>query len=288
MKHYQSSSSLSSSSLFRSLCYRLYPDARIRISSPGTTARPMVLLFGWGGSVPKNLRKIEEFYDSRNVRTVSFIMPLGCFKFVRDYFIDDLIDVINKNNSNNDPIYVHSYSNNGLWAYADFARRLDEVKVGKIEKLIVDSAPHFIYQQVSISEEARLLSKVVTSIVSKGTYHHPIYTPIIYASLIVMATTSRIITKICQILNFKNMIVPDLIDLSIYLRDNVPKVDTYFIYSSGDSLIETKTIETFQTYWKARDINVQTQKFGDHVPHTSSFYKEGDQYKNIIIKFFNI
>ena len=221
-------------------------------------------------------------------------MPLGCFKFVRDYFIDDLIDIINKNNSNNDPIYVHSYSNNGLWAYGDFARRLEvkvgkiEVKVVKIEKLIVDSAPHFIYQQVSISEEARLLSKVVTSIVSKGRYHHPIYTPIIYASLIVMATTSRIITKICQILNIKNMIVPDLIDLSIYLRDNVPKVDTYFIYSSGDSLIETKTIETFQTYWKKRNINIQTHQFGDHVPHTSSFYKEVDQYTNIIIKFFNI
>jgi len=236
-----------------------------------------------------NLRKIEEFYDSRNVKTVSFIMPLGCFKFVRDYFIDDLIDIINKNNSNNDPIYVHSYSNNGLWAYGDFARRLDEVKVGKIEKLIIDSAPHFIYQQVPISEEARLLSKVVTSIVSKGAYHHPIYTPIIYASLIVMATTSRIITKICQILNIKNMIVPDLINLSVYLRDHVPAVDTYFIYSSGDTLIETKTIETFQSYWKDnRNIPIQSHQFGDHVPHTSSFYKESDQYKNIIIKFFNI
>lgn len=273
--------------LLKSICYRLYPDARIRTSST-TNNQKLIVLLGWGGSVPRNLKKLEDFYDSRNVRTVSFIMPLGCFKFIRDFLLDDLINTINQNqNSKNSSIYVHSYSNNGLWAYGELSQRLNEVN-GNIEKLIIDSAPHFIYEPVSIHVEATLLTKVVTSIVSKGSYYHPIYTPMIYTGLIITSSTSRLITNICRLLNMPNIFIPDLIQLSTYLRDKSPSIDTLFIYSSGDMLISPNTINVFQSFWKDRKVPVQSVEFGDDVPHTSSFYKYTNEYKSLISNFFNI
>jgi hypothetical protein len=284
--------SLLSSSFMKSICYRLYPDARIRVTSSSLSSsissnnEKLVVLLGWGGSVPRNLKKIEDFYESRDVKTVSFIMPLGCFKFVRDYLIDDLIHTIN-NNSKNSSIYVHSYSNNGLWAYGELSQRLNELN-GNIVKLVIDSAPHFIYEPVSIHVEATLLSKVVTSIVSKGSYYHPIYTPVIYTSLVIMSSCSRLITEVCRLLNIPNIFIPDLIQLSKYLRDKTPIIDTLFIYSSGDALISTNTIKTFTNKWKERKVPLQSVEFGDDVPHTSSFYKHTDQYKTLICNYFKI
>lgn len=278
--------------LLKKLCYYIYPDAKIRTSTSikSRIDNKTVLLLGWGGSKPKNLKKIEEFYDSKDINWISFIMPLGTFQFVRNFMIKELIDTIKYNNKKN--IFCHSYSNNGLWSYGELTQQLNNNNNNDIivSKLIIDSAPHFIYQPVSIIEEANLLTEVMTSIVAKGEYYHPIYSPLININLILLGICSRFTTMICQLLNIPNHFIPAFIELSIYLRDKVQLVDTLFIYSNGDKLIPPEKIINFRSYWQNRNeknILLQSYEFGD-IPHTSSFYKQSDQYKLLLCTFFNI
>ena len=273
--------------ILRRICYMIYPDTIIRTSIMKKKNNKTILLLGWGGSKPRNLKKLEDFYDSKSINWISFIMPLGTFQFIRNFLIEEVVDIIKLNDQKN--LLVHSYSNNGIWGYGELTKRLNNDII--INKLIIDSAPHFIYENVSVIQEANLLTQVMTSIFAQGAYHHPFYSPVINFSLICLGICSRFITKICKIMNIPNHFIPDFIELSLYLRDNVNLVDTLFIYSTGDLLIPPYKIKEFQSYWENRkDKNtlLESYEFGNSIPHTASFYKENEKYKTLICKFFNI
>ena len=83
-------------------------------------------------------------------------------------------------------------------------------------------------------------------------------------------------------------LVSDIIDLNIFLRDHPKDIinddcKSLFIYSRGDKLLPSWLIDEYVQNIKNKGIrNVKIKVFGHDVPHTSSFYKHPEEYKEEI------
>lgn len=173
---------------------------------------------------------------------------------------------------------MHSYSNNGLWVFGELSRR------GKIapEALIIDSAPWLFYTKLPVIDEARALSRVATSIIMRGpVYYHAIVTPIVQSVLFCSISLGRFIESI----QGPFPIIPDLVSLNKYLRDESPRIRTLLIYSKGDKLIPPECIHEFKTHLESRNIEVHEKVFAEDVAHTSSFYRHPAEYTKAVEDF---
>ena len=272
----------------RWLCRTLYPDAQTRLISPPSDAKATVVLLGWGGSRPRNLRRIEEWYvKEKHVQVVSFIMPLWAPGFVRDALVSDVKDTLLKHSSSAPKLLLHSYSNNGAWVYAELLR-----ENLRFDKLAFDSAPWFYYTFPSVFEEAALLTRVATSVALRGnTYHHSVVSPILHSLLFLGCGASRLLFNL-QTLIFANPhrqpIVKDLASLSRTLRDESPKDTPHlFLYTETDELLPHPHILEFVGLLKNRGVNVSS--FGwPSGPHTSAFWAHHVDYTARLSKFFEI
>jgi Eukaryotic protein of unknown function (DUF829) len=303
----------------------LFPNAAIRrlAAASGPTAShraqprpPLVLLLGWGGARISNLKRLESFYQSRQVPVISFIMPLGVPEAVRQHYVDQLIEAINahvsgqvgpaddtiksKHNSSTstctstceeNKIYVHSYSNNGTWTYASLLQRRHQLRNSTIEKLVIDSAPFFYYEELGIWEESRLLTRVMTSVLlQRPIYYHSVISPMLTCLIAVGLVVTNALEKGASLTLGKLELKPDLIKLNRYMRDDSPKIPALFIYSTGDAIVENgpSYISRFKDGWVSRGIPVQERIFGDDVKHTASFFKYPDEYSKEIDRFFEL
>jgi hypothetical protein len=78
--------------MFKIILRKLFPNAipkfhiaksNIGVINNKESEEKTVLLLGWLGSNSRNLKKVIEYYSSRGINTISFIMPLGipeCFR----------------------------------------------------------------------------------------------------------------------------------------------------------------------------------------------------------------
>lgn len=268
---------------FLRLCHLIFPDSVTTTRAIRShTGRPLVCILGWGGAKPRQLKRLADFYSQeKNVQVLSFIMPLWVPGCVRDCLLGDLKYQISQQSKTK--LFLHSYSNNGAWVYAEL------VQMGlKFDKVIIDAAPWFVYKKPSIIEEANLLSKVVTSILMKGKIEHPMVSPFIRCILVLVGTMSRFLESVQKVTFTQSQpFVKDLIGLSNFLRNDSPKTPSLFLFTREDALIPPRYITDFIQTLKKRDVPVFDHEFPSG-PHTSAFFLHTPKYKALVSEFFDI
>lgn len=270
----------SSLAFLERLILRVYNDARVRTTPVGKgrgVNAKTVLLLGWGGARPRHLRRLEDWYTKElGLTCVSFIMPLWAPGFVRGALIKNVMTTLQEVA----PIqHVHCYSNNGMWTCAEL------LKAGStFPRLVVDSAPWFLYERPTVALEATLLSKVLTSVVTSGKIEHAMISPILRVVLLFACSLSRLVEKLQNVMiPGKSPFVQDLIGLSKYLRDHLD-VKTLFLYSQDDVLIPPSFVRDFMTSLESRGISVSSVEFPSG-GHTGGFWAHNQEYKKTVADF---
>lgn len=236
----------------------LFPDARAvyRPAAKATHVRKVVLVLGWGGSKQRNLRRLLDYYDSRAVDSLSFIMPMGVPQFLRDYYERQVAAELAQRGVESLHA-VHSYSNNGAWVYASLCQKANDetlrpwlrLALPPVRRVVLDSAPSsefFSAEHPSALREARLYVPVVTSVLlQRAQYQHWWVSPLALAALVPAMLLSRAMQRLQAALPALGLrLVPDLPALHRYLRDKTPSVPTLLMYTSGDRLVPPNMVRS--------------------------------------------
>lgn len=276
------------------LVHAVAPDARVLVtratdSGGKNKKKACVVLLGWGGSKARHLTRVRSFYEKdceEKVDTViSFTMPLLAPELVRKVLIKQIVDEIPASGD----VLVHSFSNNGMWAFGEICEEIENRngKIAQPKRLIVDSAPAFFYEKIGIVATAEKYQPVILStLLNRDQYRHPILTPILKSLLIFFGVTA----KFLYLLPGGASIVPDLISRSVYLRDKCPPLPSLFLYGGEDRLIPeyliTDYIDALKKRYDENHTPIQIVKF-ERAKHVSSFWDKEtrNEYRTIVKTF---
>ena len=266
----------------------LFPNV-LKTHNVDNTIKKLVLITGFGGSNQKNFNKLVNYYTSREFSVVTFIMPLTVPLFVRDLLEARLWKIIKEMNVKN--MYVHSFSNNGIWVIGSL---LKQHELPQIQRIVIDSAPVFYYEELKLNIEVNALSRVLVSVILKGPhYAHPIYTPITKTLLYLILYGSKFFRTIEKIFSptIKLRFVPDFIELNHYIKDKFPVIPTLFIYSKDDNLVPKEYINDFIDKIKPKFIENGNSELlqvftVEKVPHVGIFYHRNKEYQQLLDKIF--
>ena len=256
------------------------------VSAPDAPSAKHILILGWGGSHLRSMEKVSDFYLKQGISTTSFIMPLGIPHFVRMALLEEVVKTLPKEidkDANSSwarlqPLYVHAFSNNGIWSYASLCMLLDTQQHGgqikasstttdtgvhhnkhnqhalPVQKLILDSGPHVFYTPWSMSEEVYVYARVITSVIlGRAQYEHSLISPIIRSILYIGQIFHRIVRFVQYTVPVLNdCIVPPYLAMNVYLRDSTPMVPTLFLYSKDDGLVPPVSVEQYAADLKQR------------------------------------
>lgn len=276
--------------MHRRIANYVFPDASPKIHGSlnlHSKAKDIVIILGWGGGRQKNLKKLINYYQSKDVSVISSIMPQFVPTFIRSYYERELALAVRKIRSSDDPpqskLHAHIFSNNGTWAFSTLSRRND---LPSFDKLVIDSAPAFYYKRIPVPDEVNLLSRVITSVVlQRPQYEHYVSIPI-KAVLYVFIPTWRLTNYVQSF--FGVDILPDYRELSCHMRDKSPTVPTLFIYSIGDNLVKFERVKEFKNSLRDRGVDTSELVFGVEVAHTAAFFKYPDEYIDVLNKHFDL
>ncbi len=260
------------------------PAAVVKKALGASPGRYCVVLLGWGGSKARHLNRVREFYLSRPSvgSVVSFSMPLWAPQFVRTALVKNLMRSIDSKAR----VICHAFSNNGTWVYGELGLELNK-EGAQIERVVIDSAPYFKYETMPLGEAvAKYQPVILSTLLNKDVYHHPVYTPILKAILYTMGLG---IKSLYTIPVLGPALVPDLITLSLHLRDDTNPIPTLFVYGKEDKLIPPTETEDFAAALERRGVPTQRQLF-DEAKHVSAFYDKStrEEYKKILDTFFQL
>jgi len=280
------------SSLLSSVLTRLFIDARPTLQHSPQTPSLRVLLLGWGGSKPRHLRKIVEYYKQKDAQVTTFIMPMGVPLFVREALENKLVETLTEAQQSHSaqsptpPFVCHVYSNNGIWVYGSLIQRKD---FPPVHKVILDSAPYLWYDKGGLLDEAKGLTPVITSVVlQKPVYNHPTVSPLVQSSLVLFLVASRFFEALQSLSPMYLRLVADMVGLNNYLlsKAKLPQDGFLVVYSTGDKLIAKENIIDFkERALVARGAKVQELVFGDDVAHTSGFFVHNKIYTERLDNF---
>ncbi len=273
----------------------------MRKGSPSNhQARQGVLLLGWGGSKPRSMAKVSEFYSNRGLPSITYIMPLGIPHAIRLSLLRPIIfELQGLKEQGIESICIHSFSNNGAWSYAsliDMIEREDLLHtIPKLEKIVFDSGPQLFYEDIGILEEVRVFGRVLTSVVlGRAQYHHTWVTPLLQSLLYPTCFLKRIVNRLQQILPANLHIVPPYLEMNCYLRDKSPTIPILFMYSKDDGLIPYDSIVAYKTELVNRycknGLNgeelVREHMFSG-VGHTAPFFSKitREEYQKVLCQF---
>lgn len=261
----------------------LFPNARVvfraSAAAQGTNRKrktnKAVLVLGWGGASLKNLRKVQDYYNSRAVDSFAFVMPMGIPLFMRDAFEAEIADEI-KARAVSSLHAVHIFSNNGTWAYGEMSAK--GCLLPNVERVVMDSAPILRYRRLSVLEEVTSYTGVITAVVlRKPSYSHPVVSPLVAAVLAPYCLFSRAMLTLQEALPaLKLRLVLDYPVLNRYLRDSTPSVPTLMLYTAGDRLVPPAEVLAFRDHLAKRGVPVESFDLGDH-PHCNGFFRNQDQ-----------
>jgi hypothetical protein len=177
----------------------------------------------------------------------------------------------------NESFITHIYSNNGAWVYGSLCRR---ALIPRPSLVVWDASPSLWYDpDAPVTELAAGLCRVFVSNLLRGPiYTHPILTPIGTFFLSCFISLSMALAKI----QGSYHIVPDMVKMNLYLRDQSPIIPSVFIYSTGDRLIPKEVIQEFITALRGRGVPIVEKIFGDEVSHTGSFYLKPEEYMDFL------
>lgn len=267
------------------------PDAIPKVQRSlvkNSNTKDIIILLGWGGAKQKNFKRILNFYQTRDVTVVSCVMPQFVPTFVKNFYESEIARVVQKIKDDDmtlpSKLYGHTFSNNGAWTLATLCQRPD---LPPFDKLLIDSAPAFSFKRISISEEVRIIARVMTSVVlRRPEYEHPVISPLVKSVLFIAIPIWRLTNVVQKVID--EDILPDYLMLNIFMRDKSPNVPTYFIYSDGDALVPSYLIREFKKHLEDRNVLTFERVYCEDVPHVSAFFKYPEEYKEILDSFFDL
>lgn len=261
--------------MFRAILNKIYSDAvpLLHIRDGNTKS---ALILGWGGAKQKHLKKITNYYLSRNINVVSVVMPLIVPLFVRKIIETHILEVLHQaiNKSQNSDIICHIFSNNGSWSYA---RLQNHSNFPRISQLVYDSAPALFYQELSILDESAIFSRVITSVVLKRPqYVHFPLSNILQLLLLPGMTFARCLLWFQTVTGIE--LVTDIVKMNVWLRDHSPNVPTLFLQSRGDGLVTESIVNEYIAHLRQRGIAPRLKLFDEAVPHVAANAIRYDEY----------
>jgi len=201
-------------------------------------------------------------------------MPLWAPGFVRKALLNELQTELIECQASK--IYCHAFSNNGTWVLAEL---MQSCKI-PISKIVLDSAPWFVYEKLPIRVEAKLLTKVVTSVALNGVIDHPIISPAIYNLLLIGCGACRVLELVQN--QTSRPLIADLVGLSRFLRDSLPiNVPLLMLYSKDDLLIPPEIILEFVAHLKKRGLSPVCHEF-ETGGHVGAFWHHKVVYKQLL------
>ena len=187
-------------------------------------------------------------------------------------------------------VVVHAFSNNGTWVYGEMCQEIEnQGDRSEIQKLIIDSAPAFFFEHISLIDAVEKYQPVILStLLNKDQYRHTVLTPIIKVGLFLVGGFAKIVYR----LPLGQYIVPDLIKLSLYLRDECKLIPTLFIYGSDDKLIPEHLITDFSDSLRSRNDEgspIEGVRF-EGAKHVSSFWDKTSrqEYRSKVSQFLGL
>lgn len=274
--------------MYRKIARYVFPEAMPKIQAScniTSTRRDIIVLLAWGGAKQRNLRKLLDYYRTKDVTVVSCVMPSFVPSCVKSYFEQQIALSVQEikaadNTMKESKLLAHVFSNNGTWTFSTLCRRKD---LPSFDKLLLDSAPALNYQRLQLHQEVNMISRVITSIIlQRPQYQHPfdIFIKfILYLAIPMGGLTSRL-TGIS--------FLPNYLELNCYMRDESPLVPTLFVYSSGDELVPFEMVKDFKSILKSRGVPTTELVFGNDVAHTASFFTYPEEYTDALQKHFDL
>ncbi|XP_058092069.1 uncharacterized protein LOC131237962 isoform X3 [Magnolia sinica] len=255
-----------------------------------------VVMLGWLGAEQRHLRRYGDFYSSRGIRAVPFVVPmrdlLG-FDLGRKVegriaaLAEDLIEWLSEREKDErEPaLLFHTFSNTGWLVYGaildKFQQRGDFAK--KIKGCIIDSGPEpELNPQVwAAGFSAALLKQRCSSAYSsaevtegspldgnESTWQMPDNKPLLI---------EKVLLSILEKFFSKFLNLPDvnrrLKKIISILSSDQPPCPQLYLYSTADKVIPARSVESFIREQKKSGRKVWAHNFGSspHVDHFRSF-----------------
>ncbi|CAF3326853.1 unnamed protein product [Rotaria socialis] len=258
----------------------------IPICKTGSSSAPaLVCVLGWGGCQRRQLRRLLDFYSSHNISTVSWINPMfNCLLGIDTKQVERVLDfLLHENRTSKKVIIIHIHSNNGTLVWS---RMLNIMMTNEhyhqllpnIKGIIFDSAPFVRLHKSSdwIIESAVGTTKACVSIIlNRAQYFHVFWTPLITYYL-------------CIRFFYKRYFSSDPSSSGKILRELLNTMPTdikqYYLYSNGDRLIPSYSIEQCMARQVERGVQVSSHRFIDS-GHVNHFRLHPEEYGRLILDF---
>ncbi|MCO5596324.1 hypothetical protein L7F22_050385 [Adiantum nelumboides] len=264
-----------------------------------------VVLLGWLGAEHRHLKKYADWYTSRGIHAVTFIVPIKDLLTLKvgdraekhvDVLTQNLVQWLKEDASeNNEKIVIfHTFSNTGWLIYGTVLERLisqgDDL-LERIKGCVVDSAPsarpdpHVWASGFS----AALLKKgsVATQMLQpcgaddwNGVVSYPKPS---FKETALLAMLENFFSVFLQI-PYVNRRLNDVVSV---LANKQPACPQLYIYSSADSVIPAKSVESFIEEQRKAGHMVKACNF-QCSPHVDHFRTNPDKYSEQLTIFLKL
>lgn len=263
-----------------------------------------VVLLGWLGAEHKHLKKYADWYTSRGIHAVTFIVPMKDILTLKaadraekhvDVLTQNLVQWLKEDTKqgNEKLVIFHTFSNTGWLTYGAVLERLinqGDDFLEKIKGCVVDSAPSARPDpQVWASGfSAALLKKssVATQKLQSGA-----------DSLNGIITTSKpslketallaLLEKFFSVFLQMPYVNRRLNDVVSVLSNQQPSCPQLYIYSSADTVIPAKSVESFIEEQKKAGRLVSACNF-QCSPHVDHFRTFPEKYSEQLTSFLKV
>lgn len=264
-----------------------------------------VVLLGWLGAEHRHLKKYADWYTSRGIHAVTFVVPMKDLLTLKagdraekhvDVLTQNLVQWLKEDASqgNEKIVIFHTFSNTGWLTYGAVLERLinegDEY-VEKIKGCVVDSAPSARPDpQVWASGfSAALLKKgsVATQMLQSGSadaWNGMIaYPKPSLKETALLATLEKFFSVFLQI-PYVNRRLNAVVSV---LANQQPSCPQLYIYSSADTVIPAKSVESFIEEQKKAGHMVSACNF-QCSPHVDHFRAFPEKYSEQLTSFLKV
>ena len=230
-----------------------------------------VLLIGWGGATPRQLRPYVRWYEAEGFAVEHYTLDMAKVLSAR-LIVEDLEQILARLERSSAPLLVHAFSNNGFCLYATL---LDVDEGGVLRRRVAahvfDSGPGI----PRVMSRAQYVAHLQTGLFPK------------LSNARGLRGLQRVLVRLA--LSVPTHLFPEVGDRYRVARGHyaarAPQVPLLALGTSSDPLIDHDALADLLDQERARGVSVSSVDFpdSDHVLH---FHYERDAYAAALREFF--
>ncbi|XP_002974718.2 transmembrane protein 53 [Selaginella moellendorffii] len=247
----------------------------------------VVVLLGWLGAQHKHLKKYAEWYNSRGISAMTFVMPMPDLLSLgvigkADRHVDLLYAEIKQwlasGGRKEKSVLFHTFSNTGWFFYGALLEKLQQQGqqhlTSRIKGCVVDSGP-----AAELSPQV-WASGFATAFLKKQSFSTQSLAGLTDAERAILAQPSASETLLLAVLEkfFAVLLAVPAVKLRLariisILSSKQPRCPQLYIYSSADRVIPASYVEEFMDLQKKSGYKVSCfdMRISPHVDHLRSF-----------------